>query len=64
MLQRYGITYLMVRANEKAESYIELRVDRTVADIDAHLVELIRKLATVQGYDNGWIETLEELQEV
>ena len=51
----------MVRANENAESYIELRVDRTVADIDAHLVELIRKLATVQGYDNGWIETIEEL---
>lgn len=63
MMRYYGITYVMVKGNETAESYIELRVNTEVHDWGSKLIYLMNDIAVLSGYECAWIERLEELND-
>lgn len=63
MMRRYGITYVMVKGNETAESYIELRVNTEVHNWGSKLIYLMNDIAVLAGYECAGIERMEELND-
>lgn len=67
--RKYGITYVMRNKVEVAESYIEIpsvfnleRPEECPGAIE-NLELIIRRIASLQGYNEAIVETIEEVDE-
>ena len=67
--RKFGITYVMRKKDEVAESYIEIP---SIFNLDypeecpgaiENLELIIRRVASLQGYNEAIIETIEEVYE-